>query len=50
MKFVMLANMIIMSAYSVCVTFAAIHFDNPKLLWWYLMLGVIGFTYKSKGD
>lgn len=50
MKFVMIANTIIMSAYSVCVTYAAIYFNNPNLLWWYLMLGVIGFTYKGKVD
>ena len=50
MKIVMIANMIIMSVYSVCVTYAAIHFDRPSILLWYLMLGVIGFTYSRKED
>jgi hypothetical protein len=44
MKAVMIANTIIMSTYAICVTFASIHFYDPKILWWYLMLGVIGFT------
>ena len=47
---VMIANAVIMTSYAVCVTCAAIHFDNPKLLWWYLLLTVIGFTYKDKKE
>ena len=50
MKVVMTANIIIMSVYAICVTFAAIHFNNPGILWWYLMLGVIGFSYKQHSD
>lgn len=49
MKMVMFANMAIMTAYSVCVTCAAIYFDNPRILWWYVFLGFLGFTYKSGG-
>lgn len=47
MKVVMIANTIIMATYAICVTFAACHFNNPGILWWYLMMGVIGFTYNS---
>lgn len=49
MKTVMLANVLIMATYSICVTCAAIRFDNPKILWWYALLFVIGFSYKSGG-
>lgn len=50
MKAVMFANAVIMSAYAACVTCAAVYFDNPKILWWYVMLGFLGFSYKSGGD
>ena len=50
MKAVMIANTVIMSVYAICVTLAAVHFNNPGILWWYLMMGVIGFTYKSGSD
>ncbi len=47
---VMLANMAIMVTYAVCVTYAATHFNDPKILWWYVLLTLIGFTYKTKKD
>ena len=50
MKNVMIANAVIMSVYAMCVTYAAIQFDNPKLLWWYVLLTVIGFSYNRKAD
>lgn len=50
MKAVMIANSVIMATYAICVTFAAVHFNNPGILWWYLMMGVIGFSYKSGSD
>lgn len=49
MKAVMLANIAIMTTYAVCVTYAAIHFNDPSILWWYLMLGFMGFTYRKGG-
>lgn len=48
MKTIMLANTIIMSVYAICVTCAAIWFNNPIILWWYLLLMLIGFTGKEK--
>ena len=48
MKIVMLANMVIMATFAVCVTYAATYFDNPKILWWYVLLAFLGFTYKSR--
>ena len=49
MKIVMLANMVIMATYAVCVTCAAIYFGNPDILWWYVLLGFLGFSYNSRG-
>lgn len=49
MKFVMLANILIMGIYATCVTYAATYFNDPKILWWYVLLTVIGFTYKTRG-
>ena len=48
MKEIMLANIIIMSVFAICVTCAAIYFNNPVILWWYLLLTMIGFTGKTK--
>ena len=48
MKFVMIANIVVKSVYAVCVTCAAVYFHNPKLLWWYVLLMLIGFTYERK--
>jgi hypothetical protein len=50
MNAIMLANMAIMGTYAVCVTYAASHFSDPKILWWYVPLTLIGFTYKTKKD
>ena len=49
MRSVMLANVAIKTTYAVCVTCAAVYFDNPKILWWYVLLGFIGYSYKSGG-
>lgn len=43
----MIANIFIEVSYVVCVTFAAIHFENARLLWWYLLALVIGYTFKQ---
>ena len=50
MKTVMFVNMVVMTIYAICVTYAATYFDNPRLLWWYVLLVVIGFSYSSGGN
>lgn len=42
-----LGNVAVKIGFSVCVTVAAIHFENPRLLWWYLLLLLLGFSYES---
>lgn len=47
LKFVILCNTFLMIAYCACVTTAAIHFDSVNILWWYLLVGVMGYNYES---
>ena len=45
--FVMLANVAIKSIYAACVTVAAVCFDKPSILWWYVLLLFLGWDYKE---
>lgn len=47
MKAVMLCNIVIKSVFAICVTVAAIYFKNAWILWWYVLLMLIGYDYKS---
>ena len=49
MKTVMVSNVLIMVTYAICVTCAAIYFNDPGILWWYIFMGFLGFSYKSGG-
>lgn len=44
----MIGNIIIESVYAICVTVAAIHFDKPAILLWYLLLLCMGYSVKPK--
>lgn len=46
---VVLGNIIVKSVYTICVTVAAIYFAKPAILWWYVLLLLIGFGWE-KGD
>ena len=46
LKFTMLGNILFDIVYTICVTFAAIHFERPTLLWWYFLLAFTGYNYK----
>lgn len=48
MKSVMTANIIIKSAFAICVTVAACFFNKPEILWWYVLLLGIGYEYKTE--
>ena len=45
---VMITNIVIISTFAVCVTIAAIHFDKPAILWWYLLMPCLAFTWKKE--
>lgn len=47
-KYVMLGNVVIKSIYTICVTAASIYFNRPSLLWWYVLLLVIGYVWKDE--
>lgn len=49
-KFTMLANVIVKSTFFICVTAAAIHFNKPSLLAWYILGAVIGYTFHGNGS
>ena len=45
LKVVVLSNILIKIAYCVCVTVAAIHFNDSGILWWYLCAFMFGYSY-----
>lgn len=49
LKFVVLSDTLLKIAYCVCVTIAAIHFNDPGILWWYLLSCMLGYNYSSDG-
>lgn len=50
MKTVMIANMIIESVFMICVSILAIKFQNTSLLWWFVLIPFLGFSYKTKNN
>jgi hypothetical protein len=47
MKTVMLFNFLIKAVYTVCVTLASMHFNSPAILWWFLLLPLLGYEYRE---
>lgn len=47
MKTVIIANIIIKSVFALCVTMAAIYFNNAWVLWWYMVVPFLGYEYKE---
>ena len=47
MRAVMTANVIIKSVFAVCVTVAAMYFNNAWILWWYMVVPFLGSEYKE---
>lgn len=47
MTFALIADFAVKAIYAVCVTRAAIFFDKPSILWWYLLLLIIGVSYQE---
>ncbi len=43
---VIMCSMIIKSVFVICVTLAAIYFMKPSILWWYLLVFLLGWEYK----
>ena len=47
MKTVMLCNVLIKTAFAICVTVAAMYFKNAWILWWYMVVPLLGYDYKE---
>lgn len=47
MKATMTCNAIIKSVFALCVTAAAIYFNNANVLWWYIVVPFLGYDYKE---
>lgn len=47
MKIVMIANILIRTVFMVCVTVLAIMFNRTNILWWFVLLPFLGYTYKE---
>lgn len=44
---VLVLSIVLDISYIVCVTKAAMYFNNPKILWWYLLVLIIGYSFKG---
>ena len=49
LKFVVLSGTLLKIVYCVCVTAAAIHFNDSSILWWYFLSCTLGYSYSSDG-
>lgn len=45
-KFILL-NIVLDVSYIICVTRAAMYFNNSRILWWYLLVLLTGFNFKT---
>ena len=45
MKIIMIANIIIESVFMICVSILAIKFQNTSLLWWFVLIPFLGYSY-----
>ena len=47
-KSIVIFHSILRIVLTICITVVAIHFGNAKLLWWYVVPGVLmGISYKN---
>lgn len=49
-KTIYLINAFLRAIAFICVTYAAVKFDNYGLLWWYIIPLFMGIEYHDKGD
>ena len=43
---ILLLSIVLDTSFIICVTRAAMYFNNPKILWWYLLVLIIGYSFK----
>lgn len=52
-KIAVIGNSIARIVFIICITYVAIHFKKPSLLWWYILPACMGLSVSSereKGD
>ena len=47
MKIVMIANIIIETVFTICVTMAAMYFNNAWILWWFVFMAFNSYRVKQ---
>lgn len=50
MKIVMIANILIKVSFMICVTILSIVFNKVSLLWWFLLVPLLGYSYESEKE
>jgi hypothetical protein len=48
MKTVIIGSVVIKAIVAICITYAAVHFDRAAILWWYLLLPWLGWSYEGQ--
>lgn len=43
-------NIVLKCTYIICVTAAAIYFNSAAILWWYLLVFLLGYDYTPKKE
>ena len=49
-RIAVIGNSIARIVFIICITYAAIHFQKPSLLWWYLVPAAMGLSVSSGND
>ena len=47
-KLAVVCNCLIRISLAVCITYTAVNFQNPSLLWWYILPALLGLHVSSK--
>ena len=50
MKIIMIANILIICVYIICVTTLSIVFNKTSLLWWFILAPFLGYEYTGNND
>lgn len=49
-KLAVVCNCLLRIGLTVCITYAAVKFQNSSLLWWYILPALLGLHVSSKDD
>jgi hypothetical protein len=45
LKALLITNVITKAVFTICITILAISFNNTGILWWFVLLPFLGYTY-----